>query len=119
MFDPSRCGSEGECAEWEDGSSFGISFFDDLQKEFLSDRIVESLVEVIEVEGGVTVFLSECSGDGKVCKFVGKKGPLVAKSDHVFDTFLTLLLERYGGGVLRGGVQCRCTVRTGCHLLFL
>jgi len=108
----------GECAEGEDGF-FGISFFDDLQKEFFCDRIIESLVEVIEVEGGVTVFLSECFGDGKVCKFVSEKGPLVAKLDHVFDTFLTLLLERYGGGALRGGVRCRCIVRTGCCLLFL
>jgi len=57
-------------------------------------------MEVIEVEGGVAVFLSECFGDINGFEFVGKEGPLVAKSDHVLDTFFTLLLEQYGGGGL-------------------
>jgi len=57
-------------------------------------------VEVIKVEGGVTVFLSEYSGNGSVLEFVVKEGPLIAKSDHIFDTFFMLLLEQYGGGVL-------------------
>jgi len=59
-------------------------------------------MEVIEVKGGIAVFLSECSGDGGSCEFISKEGPFVVKSDHIFDAFLTLLLERYGGGVLRG-----------------
>jgi len=57
-------------------------------------------VEVVEVEGSVTVFLSEHSGDGGVLELVVKKGPFVTKSDHGFDALLTLLLERYGGGGL-------------------
>jgi len=109
----------GECAEGEGDSVFGVSFFDDLQEEFPCDRVVESSMEVIEVEGGIAIFLPEYSGDGGSCEFISEKGPLVAKSDHVFDTFLTLLFERYGGGVLRGGVRCRCTAWTGCRLLFL
>jgi len=76
-------------------------------------------VEVIEVEGGIAVFLSECFCDGDGCEFVRKEGPLVAKLDHVFNAFFTLLLEQCGGGVLREGVHCRCIVRTDCHLLFL
>ena len=74
---------------------------------------------MIEVEGGVAVFLSEYSGDIDSFEFVGKEGPLVAKSDHGFNTFLTLLLEQCGGGGLREGVRCRCTVRTGCRSQFL
>ena len=76
-------------------------------------------MEVIEVKGGIAVFLSEHFGDGGVLEFVVKEGPLVTKSDHVFDTFLTFLLERRGGGVLRGGVRYRCIARTGCCLQFL
>jgi len=76
-------------------------------------------VEVIEIEGSVAIFLSEHSGDGGILEPVIKEGPLVAKLDHVFDTFLMLLLEQYGGGGLKGGVRCRCTVRIGYHLLFL
>jgi len=57
-------------------------------------------VKVVKVEGGVTVFLSEHSGNGHVLKSIVEEGPLVAKLDHIFDAFLTFLLERYGGGVL-------------------
>jgi len=57
-------------------------------------------MEVVEVEGGIAVFLSEYFGDIDGFEFISKKGPLVAKSDHVFDTFLTFLLEQYGGGDL-------------------
>jgi len=59
-------------------------------------------VEVVKVEGGIAVLLSEHSGDCGILKLIVKEGPLVTKSDHVFDTFLTLLLQRYGGGGLRG-----------------
>jgi len=59
-------------------------------------------VEVVEIEGGSAVFLSEDSGDGDVLEFVIKVDPSVIESDHVFDAFFTLLLERYGGGGLGG-----------------
>jgi len=57
-------------------------------------------VEVVEIEGGGTVFLPEDSGNGDVFESVIEVGPFVVESDHVFDTFLTLLLERCGGGGL-------------------
>ena len=59
-------------------------------------------MEMIEVEGGGAVFLSECSCNGYVFEFVIEEGPFVIKSDHIFETFLTFLLERYGGGGRRG-----------------
>ena len=70
-------------------------------------------MEMIEVEGSVAVFLSEHSGDDGILEFVVEEGPFIVESDHGFDTFFTLLLERYGGGGLRGEVRCRCTFRTG------
>jgi len=70
-------------------------------------------MEMVKVEGGIAILLSEYLGDGNVLEFVFEEGPFVVKSDHGFDTFFTLLLERCGGGGLRGGVQCRCTFRTG------
>jgi len=77
-------------------------------------------MEMVKVEGGIAILLSEYLGDGNVLEFVFEEGPFVVKSDHGFDTFFTLLLERCGGGGLRGGVRCRCTFRTGylrCCLL--
>jgi len=59
-------------------------------------------VEMVEIEGGSTVFLSEDFCDGGVLEFVTEVGPFVIESDHVFDAFLTLLLERCGGGGLGG-----------------
>ena len=59
-------------------------------------------MEVIEIEGGSAVFLSEDSGDGDVLEFIGEIGPFVIESDHILDAFFTLLLERCGGGGLRG-----------------
>jgi len=59
-------------------------------------------VEMVKIEGGGTIFLSEDSGDGDVLESVIEVGPFLVESDHVFDTFLTLLLERYGGGGLGG-----------------
>ena len=57
-------------------------------------------MEVVEIEGGGAVFLSEDSGDGDVLESVIEVDPFVIKSDHVFDAFFTLLLERCGGGSL-------------------
>jgi len=57
---------------------------------------------MVEVEGGIAILLSEYFGDIDGFEFISKKCPLVAKSDHVFDALLTLLLERCGGGDLRG-----------------
>ena len=77
-------------------------------------------MEVVEVEGGIAIFLSECLGDGNVLEFVVEEGPFIVKSDHGFNAFFTLLLERCGGGGLRGGVRYRCTFWTGylrCCLL--
>jgi len=59
-------------------------------------------MEMIEVEGGIAVFLSECFSDSDVFEFVGEEVPFVIKSDHDFDAFFTFLLERCGGGGLRG-----------------
>ena len=109
----------GQCAEGEDGSLFEVMFLGDYQEDFFSDHIVELSVKVVKVEGGVAVFLSEYFGDGDGFELVSEEGPFVAESDHGFDTFLMLLLERYGGGGLQGGVQCQCTVRTDRRLRFL
>jgi len=57
-------------------------------------------VEMVKIESGGTIFLSEDSGDGDVLKSVIEVGPFVIESDHIFDTFFTLLLERCGGGGL-------------------
>jgi len=109
----------GKCAKGEGGLLFLKTFFYNCLKEFFGDHIVEVSVEVVEVKGGVAVFSSEHSGDYDVLEFIVEDGPLVAKSDHIFDTFFTLLLEQYGDGGLGRGVWCRYMLRTGCHLLFL
>ena len=70
-------------------------------------------MEVVKVKGGIAVFLSEYFGDVDVSEFIVEEGPFVIESDHGFDAFFTLLLERCGGGDLRGGVWYRCTFRTG------
>jgi len=77
-----------------------ISFFCDDQDDFFGYQVVESSVEVVEVEGGSAVFLSEDSGDVNVLESVIEVGPFVIELDHVFDTFFMLLLERCGGGGL-------------------
>jgi len=59
-------------------------------------------VEVVEVEGSGAVFLPKDSSDSNVLESIVEVGPFLVESDHVFDTFLTLLLERYGGGGLGG-----------------
>jgi len=76
-------------------------------------------MEMVEVESGVAIFLSEHPGDGGVLELVIKEGPLVAELDHGFDTFLMLLLEQCGGGGLGGVVRCWCIVWTDYRLLFL
>ena len=70
-------------------------------------------MEVVKVEGGIAVFLSEYLGDIDISEFLVEEGPFVVESDHGFNAFLTLLLERCGGGGLRGEVRCRCMFRTG------
>jgi len=57
---------------------------------------------MVKIEGGGTVFLSEDSGDGDILESVIEVGPFVIESDHVFNAFFTLLLERCGGGGLGG-----------------
>ena len=59
-------------------------------------------MEMVEVEGGSTVFLSEDSCDGDVLEPIIEVDPFIIESDYVFDAFLTLLLERCGGGDLGG-----------------
>jgi len=56
-------------------------------------------VEVVEIEGGIAVLLSEYFSNWNVLEIIVEEGPLVTKSDHVLDTLLTFLLERCGGGV--------------------
>jgi len=70
-------------------------------------------MEMVKVEGGIAVFLSEHFCDSDVFEFVVEVGPFVIESDHDFDAFFTFLLERCGGGGLRGEVRCRCMFRTG------
>jgi len=70
-------------------------------------------MEVVKVEGGIAVFLSEHLGDIDILKFIVEEGPFVVESDHGFNTFFTFLLERCGGGGLGGGVRYQCTFRTG------
>jgi len=108
-----------ECAEGEDGLFLKVSFFYDCQKEFFCNRIIESSMEMVEVEGGIAVFLSKHLGNGGILEPIVEDGPFVAKSDHGFSAFLTLLLERCGGCGLRGGVHYLCMFRTGYRLLFL
>jgi len=69
-------------------------------------------MEVVKVEGGIAIFLSEYLGDIDILESFVEEGPFVVESDHGFNTFFTFPLERCGGGDLRGGVQCRCTFRT-------
>jgi len=76
-------------------------------------------VEVVEIEGGVAVLLSEHPGNRGILEPIIKESPLVTKSDHIFNALLTFLLERCGGGGLGGGVWYRCIVRTGYRLLVL
>ena len=70
-------------------------------------------MEVVKVEGGIAILLSEHLGDINVLEFVVKEGPFIIESDHGFNTFFTILLERCGGGGLGGGVRCRCMFRIG------
>jgi len=109
----------GECAKGEGGLLLLKTFFNDYLEEFFGNHVVELLVEMVQVEGGIAVFSSEHSGDCDVLEPFIEDGPLVAESDHVFDAFLTFLLERYGDGGLGRGVQYQCTVQTGCLPLFL
>jgi len=100
----------GECAKGKN---------DLLLEEFLGNHIIEVMMEVIEVEGGIAVLLSEHPGNGSVLELSTVDGPLVTKPSYVLNTFLTLLLEQYRGGGLVQGVWHQCTVPTGCYLLFL
>ena len=70
-------------------------------------------MEMIEVKSGIAIFLSEYLGNIDVLESFVEEGPFVIESDHGFNAFLTLLLERCGGGDLRRGVRCRCTFRIG------
>jgi len=73
----------GECTEWKG---------DLLLKEFLGNHIIEAAMKVVEIESGIAILLSEHFGNSGVLEFSIEEGPLIAKSGHVFDTFLTLLL---------------------------
>jgi len=107
-----------ECAKGKIGLLLKV-FLGDRLKELLSDHIIEMSMEMIKVEGGIAILLSEHSSDCDVLELIIEKGPLVTKSDHVFKTFLMLLLEQYGGGGLDQGVQHQCIVQTGCCFLLL
>ena len=109
----------GKRSKGEGGLLLLKTFFNNCLKKFFGDHVVETSVEMIEVEGGITIFSSKHSGNCDVLEFVVEDGPLVTKSDHVFDTFFTFLLERYGDGGLGRGVQCLCIVWTGYLPLFL
>jgi len=70
----------------------------------LGNHIIEAAIEVVKVEGGVAIFLSEHLGNCGVLEPSAEDSPLVTESDHIFDTFLTLLLEQCEGGGLGQGV---------------
>jgi len=57
-------------------------------------------VEVVEIEGGSAVFLSEDFSNSDIFESVIEVSPFVVESDHVSDAFFTLLLEQCGGGGL-------------------
>jgi len=57
-------------------------------------------MEMVKVEGGIAILLSEHLGDSNVLEFVVEGGPFIVESDHGFNAFFTLLLERCGGGGL-------------------
>ena len=57
-------------------------------------------MEMVEIEGGVAVFLSEHPSNQDILELIVKEGPFVTKLDHNFDTLFTFLLEQCGGGVL-------------------
>jgi len=59
-------------------------------------------MKMVEIESGSAIFLSEGSCDGDVLESIIEVDPFIIESDHVFDAFLTLLLERCGGGGLGG-----------------
>ena len=82
----------GEGAKGEVGFLLKM-FFLDLLEEFLGDHIVEASVEVIEIEGGIAILLSEHSSDVDGFESITDYGPFVAKSDHIFDALFTFLLE--------------------------
>ena len=92
----------GKGAKGEGSSLLEVLFFCDCKENFFGNCIVKLTVEMIEVKGGIAVFLSEHSGDGNIFEFVVEEGPFVVESDHSFDTFFMLLLERCGGAGLRG-----------------
>jgi len=50
-------------------------------------------MEMVKVEGGIAILLSEHLGDSNVLEFVVEGGPFIVESDHGFNTFFTLLLE--------------------------
>jgi len=52
-----------ECAEGEGDSLLQVLLFGNGQEVFFRNRIVESSVEMVEVEGGIAVFLSEHFGN--------------------------------------------------------
>ena len=109
----------GECSKGKGGLLLLKTFFNNYLGEFFGNHVVELLVEMIKVEGGVTIFSSEHSGNCDVLEPIIEDSPLVAESDHILDTLFTFLLERCGDGDLGQEVRCLCTVRTGCHPLFL
>ena len=90
----------GECSEGEGGLLLLKMFFNNCLEEFFGNHVIESSVEMIEVEGGITIFSSEHSSNYDILKLSIEDGPLVAKSDHILDTLFTLLFEQYGGGGL-------------------
>jgi len=59
-------------------------------------------MEMVKVEGGIAILLSEHPGDSDVLESVVEEGPFSVESDHGFNAFFTLLLERCGGGGLGG-----------------
>jgi len=73
----------GECAKREG---------DLLLKEFLGNHIIEMVMKMIEIEGSIAVLLPEHFGNIGVLEFSIEEGPVVAKSGHVSNTFLSFFL---------------------------
>jgi len=67
----------GKGAKGEIGFLLKVLLFDSL-KEFLGYHVIEASVEMIEVEGGIAIFLSKHSGDIDGFESIADYGPLVA-----------------------------------------
>jgi len=68
------------------------TFFNNCLKEFFGNHVIETSMEIIEVQGGIAVLPSKHSGNCGILELSIEDSPLVAKSDHILDTLFMFLL---------------------------